>query len=136
MGFLSEVPYPTVVAILLICLAVGSAIYLKHFYVDLPRIEGLPEIPGGSLLSGHLYLLGNDHASAAEAWSKRYGWPVFQLRLGFRRTIIINSFEAAREWMVKNQTSTLDRPWFYTFHGVLSSTSGGFTVQCELDFQD
>jgi phenylacetate 2-hydroxylase len=99
-------------------------IYLRFFYVDIAKIKGIPEIPGGELLAGHLYALGKDHATTAESWSYKYGWPVFQLRMGNRRAIILNSFEAAREWFVKNQTATLDRPSFYTFHGVVSATSG------------
>lgn len=99
------------------------AIYLR-FYVDIPRIQGVPEIPGGSLFAGHLYELGDDHATTLQTWSLKYDWPVFQLRMGCRRAIVINSFAAAREWMVKYQSATKDRPWFYTFHGVISKTSG------------
>lgn len=99
-------------------------LWLRAFYVDIPRIKGIPEIPGGSLIAGHLYKLGKDHATTAEAWAQQYGWPVFQLRMGRRRAVVINSFDAAREWIIKNQASTLDRPWFYTFHGVVSKTSG------------
>lgn len=99
-------------------------IYLKFFYVDIPRISNIPEIPNGNLLSGHLYKLGSDHATTAEEWSKNYRWPVFQIRMGRRRAIILNSFDASRDWMVKHQSATLDRPWFYTFHGVISATSG------------
>ncbi|TVY48400.1 Phenylacetate 2-hydroxylase [Lachnellula occidentalis] len=98
-------------------------VYLYFFYVDIPKIDGIPEIPGGEILAGHLYTLGNDHATTAEAWAFKYGWPVFQLRMGRRRAIMLNSFEAARDWMVKNQAATLDRPWFHTFHGVISATS-------------
>lgn len=99
-------------------------IYLLFFYVDIGKITGIPEIPGGELLAGHLYELGSDHATTAERWSAQYDWPVFQLRMGYRRAVIINSFEAVREWLVKNQSATVDRPWFYTFHGVVSATSG------------
>lgn len=98
--------------------------YLQFFYVDFPAIKGIPEIPGGDLLAGHLYQLGNDHATTAESWAAKYGWPVFQLRMGRRRVVMLNSFEAAREWLVKNQSATIDRPWFYTFHGIISKTSG------------
>jgi phenylacetate 2-hydroxylase len=101
-------------------------VYLKWFYVDIPKIAGIPEIPGGELLAGHLYQLGEDHAATAEKWSAQYGWPVFQLRMGMRRAIVVNSFESAKEWFVKNQSATLDRPWFYTFHGVVSATSGEY----------
>lgn len=97
---------------------------LKYFYVDFPEVQGIPEIPGGKLLAGHLPQLGNDHATTAASWSAKYEWPVFQFRMGRRRAIMINSFESAREWLVKNQSATIDRPWFYTFHGVVSKTSG------------
>jgi phenylacetate 2-hydroxylase len=105
-------------------LGIITVVYLWFFYVDIPKIKGIPEIPGGEVLAGHLNLLGDDHATKAEEWSCKNGWPVFQLRMGRRRAIILNSFEAAREWMVKNQSATLDRPWFYTFHGVVSKSSG------------
>ncbi|KAL5341626.1 cytochrome P450 [Aspergillus crustosus] len=98
-------------------------VYVYFFYVDIPKIQGIPEIPGGELLAGHLYQLGADHATTAQTWAIKYGWSVFQLRMGRRRAIILNSFESAREWMIKNQSATIDRPWFYTFHGVVSKTS-------------
>ncbi|KAL4963089.1 cytochrome P450 [Aspergillus stella-maris] len=103
--------------------SLGAVLYLYLYYIDYPSIAGIPSIPGGSFLAGHLYLLGADHASTAEKWSKENGWPVFQLRMGRRRAVILNSFEAAREWMVKNQGALVDRPWFYTFHGIVSKTS-------------
>ncbi|KAJ5642861.1 cytochrome P450 [Penicillium longicatenatum] len=99
------------------------AICFRFLYVDIPKIKGIPEIPGGNFLAGHLYQLGNDHATTAEKWASQYGFPVFQARLGRRRAIFVNTFDAAREWMVKNQSATLDRPRFYTFHGVVSATS-------------
>lgn len=105
-------------------IGIAVVIFLRFFYIDFPKIEGIPEIPNWDLLAGHLYQLDDDHATKSETWARTYGWPVFQLRMGRRRAIVLNSFEAAREWMVKNQTATLDRPWFHTFHGVISATSG------------
>ncbi|XRM44943.1 hypothetical protein ABZX51_008046 [Aspergillus tubingensis] len=104
-------------------LAITILSYIHYIYVDFPRIIGIPEIPGGELLAGHLYQLGNDHATTAESWSLKLGWPVFQIRMGQRRAVVINSFHAARDWMIKNQSATLDRPSFYTFHKVVSATS-------------
>jgi phenylacetate 2-hydroxylase len=69
-------------------------------------------------------MLGNDHASTAETWAVTNSWPVYQIRLGNRRTMILNSFDVAREWIISRQTATIDRPWLYTFHGVVSKTSG------------
>ncbi|KUJ16402.1 cytochrome P450 [Mollisia scopiformis] len=102
---------------------IGVVVYLRYFYVDFGRIEGIPEIPGGSSVAGHLYMLGQDHATTAESWAISNTWPVYQIRFGYRRAIILNSFDAAREWIVTKQTSTIDRPWLYTFHGVVSKTS-------------
>lgn len=99
-------------------------IYTRWFYVDFPELEGIPEAPHCQTLAGHFYALGDDHAKTAEIWAKKYDWPVFQFRMGNRRAIMLNSFEAARDWIIKNQAATLDRPWFYTFHGVVSATSG------------
>ncbi|KAH8885271.1 cytochrome P450 [Thozetella sp. PMI_491] len=126
MDVILSLPSPSAPALfgLVFATTVGFlAIYICFFYVDFARIKGIPEIPGGELLAGHLYQLGKDHATTAQSWSKKYGWPVFQLRMGQRRAIMLNSFEATRDWIVKNQSATIDRPWFYTFHGIVSKTS-------------
>ncbi|KAL3471648.1 cytochrome P450 [Aspergillus californicus] len=104
-------------------LTAAATIYIYFFYTDYPQIPGIPSIPNPSILSGHLHALGTDHATTTQKWATEYGWPVFQLRLGNRRAIILNSFESAREWMIKHQAATIDRPWFYTFHGIVSKTS-------------
>lgn len=109
-----------------ILLSFAVLIYLRYFYNDFPAIQGIPEIPGASLLHGHLYQLGHDHATTAQEWAEKYGWPIFQIRLGNRRVVVLNGFEMARDWIVTNQASTVDRPLFYTFHGVVSKTSGQF----------
>lgn len=101
-----------------------ALIYLRFFYVDFPPIRSIPEIPGGSLLHGHLYMLGQDHATTAEKWSKDYNWPIYQARLGNRRVFFLNGFEVAREWLVSCQSYTIDRPSLYTFHNLVSKTSG------------
>jgi phenylacetate 2-hydroxylase len=124
LGLVLSPPMPFLAAIVVSLGTVIVLCYLKFFYVDYAKIKGIPEIPAGELLAGHLYQLGNDHATTAQAWAVRYGWPVFQLRMGRRRAVFLNSFDAAREWLVKNQSSTVDRPWFHTFHGVVSKTSG------------
>lgn len=117
---------PTVIvalAAISTALAAAAFIYVRFFYVDFPSIDGLPEIPGAEPLAGHMYRLGEDHASMTEKWALQYNWPVFQIRMGQRRAIVLNSFESARAFMIQNQAATLDRPWFHTFHGVVSATS-------------
>jgi hypothetical protein len=49
---------------------------------DVPKIKGLPEIPGVPLF-GNLLQLGDQHATVAGKWAKKYG-PVFQVRMGNR----------------------------------------------------
>ncbi|EMD00905.1 hypothetical protein BAUCODRAFT_188720 [Baudoinia panamericana UAMH 10762] len=92
---------------------------------DVPKIKGLPEIPGVPLL-GNLYQLGQHHAKVAQEWSKKYG-PVFQVRLGNRRIIFANSFDSVRTLWITNQSALISRPMLHTFHTVVSS-SEGFTI--------
>jgi hypothetical protein len=117
---------PAVMSTLTCLFVIGltAAIYLLFFYVDFAAIKGIPEIPGGSLLHGHLYMLGQDHATTAQRWSQDNGWPIYQVRLGNRRVIFLNSFDVAREWLVIRQNYTIDRPLLYTFHNLVSKTSG------------
>lgn len=85
-------------------------------------------IPGFSGPTG-LPIIGNIHqirVNAAEQyrlWSQRYG-PVYQIMLGNVPVIIINSAASAREIFGANSQALSSRPEFYTFHKVVSSTSG------------
>lgn len=98
--------------------------YLRYLYTDHHSIDGLPEPAGASLIYGHLPLLGRDHASKAEHIARENSWPIFQVRLGCKRVVILNGFQAARDWLVINHSATITRPMFYTFHKVVSKTSG------------
>ena len=69
--------------------AVGFALAVVLFFIvrylsktDVPKIKGIPEIPGIPIF-GNLLQLGDEHARRARAWVKQYG-PVFQVRLGNR----------------------------------------------------
>lgn len=37
-------------------------------YTDIPYIKGIPEIPGALPVAGHLFKLGEDHATTCEKW--------------------------------------------------------------------
>ncbi|KAK0659313.1 Phenylacetate 2-hydroxylase [Lasiodiplodia hormozganensis] len=103
------------------------ALYKFATYTDIPYIRGIPEIPGAIPVAGHLFKLGEDHATTCEKWWKDYGWSVFQIRLGNTRAVVFNSFEDCRDVLIKHQSAVIDRPKLYTFHGVISSTQG-FTI--------
>ena len=64
-------------------IAVVTAVYfvIRYFNrTDIPKIKGIPEIPGVPIF-GNLLQLGNKHATVAGKWAKQYG-PVFQVRMG------------------------------------------------------
>lgn len=92
---------------------------------DVPKIKGLPEIPGVPIF-GNLRQLGDNHAVKAMDWAKKYG-PVFQVRMGNRRIVFANTFDSVRNLWITNQSALISRPMLHTFHTVVSS-SEGFTI--------
>lgn len=66
-----------------VAVVIISGIYLLIRWLnhtDVPKIKGLPEIPGVPLF-GNLLQLGNKHATVTGKWAKKFG-PVFQVRMG------------------------------------------------------
>ncbi|MQM20340.1 hypothetical protein Taro_053360 [Colocasia esculenta] len=70
-----------------------------------------PQPPGALPIIGHLHLLkgGAFLPGTLAAMADTYG-PVFQLRLGARRTLIVSSADAARECFVANDRALASRP--------------------------
>ncbi|KIW68404.1 hypothetical protein PV04_04355 [Phialophora macrospora] len=122
-GDLSHAPGVWIIASLLMVFG----LYKWSTSTDIPKIKGLPEIPGALPILGHLQQLGPDHATVCEGWWRKYGQSVFQIRLGNTRAVVVNSFEDAKRMLIGNQTAVIDRPTLYTFHGVISTTQG-FTI--------
>ncbi|ANB15321.1 hypothetical protein AWJ20_2948 [Sugiyamaella lignohabitans] len=106
---------------------VTSTLYETLFATDIPKIKGIPQIPGAVPMFGHLLKLGEDHASVCEKWWRQYKQSVFQIKLGNTRAVVVNSFEDAKQILLAHQNALIDRPKLYTFHGVISSTQG-FTI--------
>lgn len=99
------------------------------FYLLISEVQRLQaRIPGFHGPAG-LPMIGNIHqirVNAAEQyrrWSKQYG-NVFQIMLGNVPVIVVNGSKAAREIFGTNSQALASRPEFYTFHKVVSSTSG------------
>lgn len=70
-------------AIQTILIAAAAVVYFLVRYMnrtDVPKIKGIPEIPGVPLF-GNLLQLGTQHAIVARKWAKSFG-PVFQVRMG------------------------------------------------------
>ncbi|SPJ74569.1 related to O-methylsterigmatocystin oxidoreductase [Fusarium torulosum] len=109
-------------------IAVLIGLYLLYRFsnsTDTPKIKGIPEIPGVPIF-GNLIQLGTDHARVAQKWAAKYG-PVFQTRLGTKRVIYVNSYDAVKHFWITHQSALISRPMFHTFHSVVS-TSQGFTI--------
>lgn len=92
---------------------------------DVPKIKGLPEVPGWPIF-GNLIQLGENHAKVAQEFAKKYG-PVFQVRMGNRRIVFANTFDSVKNLWITNQSALISRPTLHTFHTVVSS-SEGFTI--------
>ncbi|KAF2740022.1 phenylacetate hydroxylase [Polyplosphaeria fusca] len=106
-------------------LVVTYIVYRFLYGTETPKIKGIPEIPGLPLF-GSLIELGTNHAKVAQEWAKKYG-PVFQVRMGNKRIVFVNTFDSVRHIWITNQSALISRPKLHTFHKVVSS-SQGFTI--------
>lgn len=101
---------------------------ISDIYFDIgctPAISGLPKIPGYPIV-GNLFQLGKSPALTFLKWSGKYG-DVYQLRLGNKRVIVVNSYTAATQLWIHNMSANCSRPITYTFHHVVSQ-SQGYTI--------
>lgn len=114
---------------LLLAICVLVAVWLYNFTIkpSQPKIEGLPEIKSGSPLFGIITTLGKDHPTTLQRLALENKTPIFQCLMGTQRIVFVNSYDAANDWFIKNQTALIDRPLFYTFHKLVS-TSQGLTI--------
>lgn len=73
--------------------AVAVVYFLIRYFnrTDVPKIKGLPEIPGVPIF-GNLIQLGDQHATVAAKWAKKFG-PVFQVRMGNRVSLLVSQWE-------------------------------------------
>ncbi|CAN6459955.1 unnamed protein product [Victoria cruziana] len=74
-----------------------------------------PPTPAGRLpVIGHLHLLSSESQKQKETlsgWHEKYG-PVFSLRLGLRRVLVVSSWEMAKECFTTNDLAFSNRPCF------------------------
>lgn len=99
----------------LLCFAVLLHEY-QRFTRRLPNIGG----PRGLPLVGNLHQLSPDPSETCRQWALRYGG-VYQISMGNMPVVVFNSMQAAKDVFVTQGSALVDRPKFYTFHGVLSS---------------
>ncbi|KAJ9258294.1 hypothetical protein DTO207G8_1469 [Paecilomyces variotii] len=85
----------------------------------LPNLNG----PKGLPLIGNLHQIRTNAAEQYRSWAKKYGG-VYQIQLGNIPIVVVNTAEAARVVFGQNAQALSSRPEFYTFHKVVSNTSG------------
>ncbi|KZL67163.1 cytochrome P450 [Colletotrichum tofieldiae] len=79
--------------------------------------------PRGLPLIGNLWDIRVNAAEQYRIWAKKYG-AVYQIQLGNVPVVVVNSSAAARALFGQNAQSLSSRPEFYTFHKIVSDTSG------------
>ncbi|KIW64619.1 hypothetical protein PV04_09542 [Phialophora macrospora] len=106
-------------------LAAASALFylliseIQRHHVRVPGFDGPPGLP----MIGNIHQIRVNAAEQYRIWAKKYG-SVYQIMLGNVPVIVVNSSKAAREIFGANSQALSSRPEFYTFHKVVSSTSG------------
>lgn len=108
---------PYIASILLILYIIVSEIN-----VHLSRIPHLPGPRGFPIVGSLPSLWGKVHAEQFRLWSKEYG-DVFQVRLGERTVIVVNSASAARNLFLGQREAMNSRPLFYVLHGKVQQNS-------------
>lgn len=86
------------------------------------RVPGLPGPRGLPLVGSLPWLRGEVHAEKYRQWAAIYG-DVFQVQLGNRTAVVVNSASAARSLFLGQREATNSRPLFYVLHQKVQSGS-------------
>lgn len=101
----------------LVLALVGSE--LNRYFARIPNLPG----PRGYPIVGSLpSLKGKVHAEQYRLWAKEYG-DVFQVQLGERTAVVVNSASAARDLFLGQREAMKSRPLFYVLHGKVQGGS-------------
>uniref|UniRef100_A0A0E0D746 Cytochrome P450 n=1 Tax=Oryza meridionalis TaxID=40149 RepID=A0A0E0D746_9ORYZ len=107
-----------------------AILFLLHYYL-LGRGNGgaarLPPGPPAVPILGHLHLVKKPMHATMSRLAARYG-PVFSLRLGSRRAVVVSSPECARECFTEHDVTFANRPRFesqllVSFNGAALATA-------------
>jgi 3-hydroxyphenylacetate 6-hydroxylase len=97
-------------------------IVVSEINVYLSRIPHLPGPRGYPIVGSLPSLWGKVHAEQFRLWSKKYG-DVFQVRLGERTAVVVNSASSARSLFLGQREAMNSRPLFYVLHGKVQQNS-------------
>ncbi|EMG48205.1 phacA Phenylacetate 2-hydroxylase [Candida maltosa Xu316] len=111
-----------------ICLLILLTIVICIDYCLSPNeIPHIFSIPGELPFIGHLYLIIDNPALIYLTWSELYQHPIFQIRIGNKRVVVVNSYEDTAGLWINHSCQNNSRPLSYTFHGLVSAIQG-FTI--------
>ena len=88
----------------------------------LSRVPNLPGPRGLPIVGSLPWLWGKVHEEQFRLWSKEYG-DVFQVQLGERTAVVVNSASAARSLFLGQREAMNSRPLFYVLHGKVQGGS-------------
>ncbi|EXJ94377.1 hypothetical protein A1O1_02771 [Capronia coronata CBS 617.96] len=110
-----------------------ALLLLKLAYsTDIPKISGIPELPGAKPFIGHLHLhagaSGENDAMLWSRWGEKLNTDLLQVKLGNRRIVIANSFNMVRDLFVRNAAQTSARPRQYIFEHYIGYDIGSHSL--------
>lgn len=117
LSVLSASPVSYIEAIALVTILIFLLNELYRWFI---RVKGIPG-PRGIPIVGNLHQIGKKVIPPEQyrLWSLKYG-PVFQIQLGNKPILVINSAAAAKDLLIKESGSLNSRPLFYVFHKFVS----------------
>lgn len=86
------------------------------------RVKNLPGPRGLPIVGSLPWLWGKVHAEQYRLWAQAYG-DVFQVQLGERTAVVVNSAAAARSLFLGQREATNSRPLFHVLHGKVQGGS-------------
>jgi hypothetical protein len=86
----------------------------EAFRTDFAKIPKIPSLSGAYPFIGHLPWLGGrlkkNDATIFTEWGQDIGADLYQIKLGFQRCLIVNSWAKMKDFWVERNNSMLDRP--------------------------
>ncbi|OAG36138.1 hypothetical protein AYO21_09678 [Fonsecaea monophora] len=100
-------------------LIVLYALYRYSIWTTIPRIEGIPEIPGALPFIGHLHYFGASSGKADATvwteWSQKYGYDLYQAKFGQTRFLVVNSIRTVKDLWLGENLSIIEKREPFTF---------------------
>ncbi|EGW35627.1 uncharacterized protein SPAPADRAFT_48604 [Spathaspora passalidarum NRRL Y-27907] len=112
---------------MLVITIVATWLLIDYFITSPIEVPGIFSIPGALPIVGNLYQVLDNPALVYMKWAQQYNQQIFQIRLGNKRIIVVNSFADIVSLWIQHSCPNNSRPLSYIFHGIVSATQG-FTV--------